>query len=341
MEYFRQRFVEELNDEGLVSVRTFEWPPADVLQTVAPHDYEAHFLDWVGNQKQNAVDRAREFLDRFRCLDRFNRLHSQLSRQSVIPFIGAGLSRPTGFPLWGEFLEGLTADYPAAVDQVQADLAAYRYEEAAQRLLDRMGPNVFAEAVQNAYGSRIKTVKGPVQLLPYVFKRGCLTTNFDYVLNRVYDASDCRLKGEFAGAWLSEAPRRLADEPHCLLRLHGEADSAQGRVLTGGEYTSCYGDSGNYREIFRQLIANTSLLFLGCSLSVDRTVRALGEIKKAAVVQAPRHFAFLPLTEGTDREARRNELAQADIHPIWYPPEDHDQAIEDLLISLMEGGFHG
>ncbi|UPK14702.1 SIR2 family protein [Bradyrhizobium sp. 155] len=340
MEYFRQRFVEELNDESVVKVRTFEWPPADVFQTMAPHDYGAHFLDWVASQKQNAKDRARDFLVRFGCLDRFNRLHTQLERQSVIPFVGAGLSRPTGFPLWGAFLQSLTIDFPAVVDQVRADLAAYQYEDGAQLLLDRMGPAVFGEAVQNAFGSRIKTLKGPVQLLPLMFTRGCITTNFDYVLNRVYEASDCRLKGEFAGTRLTEAPRRLADEPHCLLRLHGEADSAQGRILTAAEYAACYGDDGNYRELFKLLIANTSLLFLGCSLSVDRTVRALREIKQAAVVETPRHFAFLPLNEGTDREARRNELGQADIHPIWYPPEDPDQAIEDLLISLLEGGFH-
>ena len=307
---------------------------------MAPHDYEAHFLDWVASQKQNAKDRAREFLGRFDCLDKFNRLHTQLDGQSVIPFVGAGLSRPTGFPLWGAFLERMTSDFPAIADQVRGLLAAFRYEDAAQLVLDRMGPGVFAEEIQNTFGSRIKVLKGPVQLLPLAFKRGCLTTNFDYVLNRVYEASDCRFKGEFAGTRLNEAPRRLADEPHCLLRLHGEADSAHGRVLTGGEYAACYGDDGNYREILKLLAANTSLLFLGCGLSVDRTVRALREIKQAAVVATPRHFAFLPLNEGTDREARRIELGQADIHPIWYPPEDHDQAIEDLLISLMEGGFH-
>lgn len=339
-EYFRQRFVEELNDEGVVSVRTFEWPSAEVLRTMAPHDYEAHFHDWIAVQKQNGMDRAREFLERYGCLDRFNRLHTQLERQSVIPFVGAGLSKPMGFPLWGTFLVGLTVDYPALTNEVRSALAVYRYEEAAQLLFDRMGPDVFAEAIQNAFGSRSKSLKGPVQLLPDLFTRGCITTNFDYVLNRVYEGSDHRLKGEFAGARLTEAPRRMADEPHCLLRLHGEADSANGRVLTGSEYLASYGEGGNYREIFRLLIANTSLLFLGCSLTVDRTIQVLREIKQAAVVETPRHFAFLSLSEGTDREARRNELGQADIHPIWYPPEDHDQAIEDLLISLMEGGFH-
>jgi SIR2-like domain len=204
-----------------------------------------------------------------------------------------------------------------------------------------MGSDVFAEAIQNAFGSRRKLLKGPVQLLPQIFRRGCLTTNFDYVLNRVYDVSDHRFKGEFAGDRLVEAPRRLADEPHCLIRLHGEAESAQGRVLTSSEYEACYGEEGKYREILKMIVGNSSLLFLGCSLSVDRTIKALGEIKRGAIVQTPRHFAFLPLTEGIDREYRRNELGQADIHPIWYPPEDHDEAIEDLLISLLEGGFHG
>lgn len=340
MEYFRQRFVEELNDEGPVIVRTFDWPSSEVLQTMAPHDYAVHFFDWVASQKQNAKDRAREFLERFGCLDRFDRLHMQLTQQSVIPFVGAGLSKPTGFPLWSRFLEDLTVDYPAIVDQIREHLAAFRFEEAAQVLLERMGPDVFAEAIQNAFGSRIKSLKGPVQLLPSMFTRGCFTTNFDYVLDRVYDDSEHRFNGEFSGTRLNEAPRRMAEEPHCLLRLHGEADSAQGRILTGGEYVENYGEGGNYRELFKVLIANTSLLFLGCSLSVDRTVQALREIKQAAVVETPRHFAFLPLNEEMDREARRSELGQADIHPIWYPPEDHDQAIEDLLISLMEGGFH-
>jgi hypothetical protein len=73
VEYFRKRFVEELNDDGLVTVRTFEWPPAEVLQTTAPHDYEAYFRDWVASEKQDGKVRAREFLKRYGCLDRFNR----------------------------------------------------------------------------------------------------------------------------------------------------------------------------------------------------------------------------------------------------------------------------
>ncbi len=340
MEYFRQRFIDDLNDEGPVVVRFFEWPSSEVLQTMSPDDYAGHFVDWVAEQKEIAKDRTRTLLEKYSCIDRFNRLHAQIDRKSVIPFVGAGLSKPMGYPLWGAFLEGLTADYLTMLDEVQTHVAADRYEEAAQCLLDRMGEAVFAEAIQSAFGSRHKTLKGPVQLLPHLFTRGCITTNFDYVLDRVYEDCNQKFKGEFSGTRLNEAPRRLANEPHCILRIHGEAESGHGRVLTRSEYDACYAQEGVYQELFKAIISNCSLLFLGCSLSADRTFQILKNIKQSAAVETPRHYAFLPLYETTDREARRRELGEADIHPIWYSPDDHDQAIEDLLISLLEGGFH-
>lgn len=340
MEYFRQRFIDELNDEGPVTVRSFEWPSDDVLKTMAPELYEGHFVDWLGTTKEAAKDRVREFLADYGCLNRFNRLSEQCNHQRVLPFVGAGLSRSTGFPLWGSFLQSLTADFVACRADLEAHLTAWRYEDAAQLMRDRMGADIFDEAVQSTFGYRRKAIAGPIQLLPLIFRRGAITTNFDYILDKVYDDAGLRFEAVFSGAHLREAPRRLGDSPHCLLRLHGEADTAIGRVLTRDEYEANYGVEGSYREVLGATINSTSLLFLGCSLSVDRTITALAELKREAVVATPRHYAFLPLVEGLDREARRAELGAADIHPIWYPPEDHDQAIEDLLISLIEGGFH-
>lgn len=340
MEYFRQRFIDELNDEGPVKIRTFEWPSVDVFKAMAPELYDAHFVDWLGAAKEAAKDRAREFLTDSACLDRFNRLSQQCENQRVMPFVGAGLSRSTGFPLWGDFLVSLTADFAACRPDLEALLAAYRYEEAAQLMRDRMGNDIFDEAVQNTFGHRRKAISGPIQLLPQIFRRGAITTNFDYLLDRVYEEEGARFDVVLAGAYLQGAPRRIGDHPHCLLRLHGEADTAIGRVLTCAEYEANYGVEGSYREILRATINSSSLLFMGCSLSIDRTISALIELKAAAQVETPRHYAFLPLTEGLDREARRAELGKADIHPIWYPPENHDQSIEDLLIALMEGGLH-
>ena len=51
-----------------------------------------------------------------------------------------------------------------------------------------------------------------------------------------------------------------------------------------------------------------------------------------------RHYALLSIGEDEDRLARRDELAKANIFPIWYPAdEDHDECIEALFQKLIEG----
>lgn len=340
-DYFRALFEEELSESAPVEICEFKYSSVDVLRSMSADDYQSCFLAWLDGRKQEAKSRAREFLEENGCLERFNRLHVQLDAGSVIPFVGAGMSLSSGFPLWGRFLESISSDYEDLRQTVLQFIEHWRYEEAAQAIVDRIGFNSFTESIENTFGSRRNTVSGPIQLLPHIFKRGCITTNFDYLLDRIFDDCDVSFAQTFSGEGLRDAPRRLANQPHCLLRLHGEAESGHGRVLTCNEYQSAYGADGSYKELFSTLIANCSLLFLGCSLSFDRTVEALKEIHRDARVETPRHYAFLALPETeSDRQHRRDELAKANIFPIWYPDGDHDDAIECLLIALMEGGLH-
>jgi hypothetical protein len=110
MEYFRQRFIDELNDGGPVEISGFTWPSAEVFETMAKHDYEVTFTDWVEDQKQQAKVRAREFLTETRCLERFHALNSRFRNGNVLPVVGAGLSLASGFKPWGAFLLSLLAD---------------------------------------------------------------------------------------------------------------------------------------------------------------------------------------------------------------------------------------
>jgi hypothetical protein len=198
------------------------------------------------------------------------------------------------------------------------------------------------EELENSFGSQECQLSGPIMLLPQIFNNGCVTTNFDYVLNRVFDDQGHKFIHDIYGANLIDAPRRMADNGHCLLRLHGEAQSTNGRVLTTDEYNNAYQNEHTLHDVLNNLIGTRNMLFLGCSLTTDRTLSALTELKQNAAVQNPRHYAFLPVPDDDAKAARRRELEQADIHPIWYPNDgDHDQHIEDLLITLMEGGLDG
>lgn len=342
MEYFRQRYHEYLNENGPIEIAGFTWESAEVFRTMASGehgDYEATFTSYVQDQIQAAKDRAAEFLRETQCLDRFRALTARKNNGNVLPFIGAGMSIASGYRRWGAFLLSLLADAPQIRVDVEAMLGRSEYEEAAQLVHDSLGAGVLAEEIANQLGRHRPNASGPACLLPRLFPNEVLTTNFDYVLPHVYAAAENPFVNEFCGTRLSDARNRIGNTPHCLLRLHGEADAPDGRVLTRAEYDAHYQGGVSLANILAALIGPRSLLFLGASLQSDRTYAALRDIRNQNGDNGVRHYAFLPCPLENQRAARRAFLAEADIHPIYYPADDHDHNIEDLLITLMEGGL--
>jgi hypothetical protein len=338
MEYYRNRFKEYLNENWPVSIGEFSWESASVFEKMAQHDYEASFTEWQQAERERSKDRARDFLRETECWERFHALAHRIRQDSVVPFVGAGLSVPSGFPPWGRFLVSLLADAPHARERVEGLIAAGAYEEAAQVALEVLGVDAFAEEISNRLGRHRPVISGPVALLPELFVGEVITTNFDDVISEAYRSADVAFNREICGSALRAAPAQLGADRHCLLRIHGEARSRDGRVLTRSEYEQTYDNERTMAGLFRQIAGIRSFLFVGCSLANDRTLDALRQIKAEAPVGAAVHYALLPLPEPGERNARRLFLSEAGIHPIYYPADSHDQSIEDMLVSIIEGG---
>jgi hypothetical protein len=253
----------------------------------------------------------------------------------VVPFVGAGLSFSCGYPGWTAFLKQHireTAIDPGEFDQI---LCAGQYEKAAQRLADALGP-AFNEAVENAFG-RSRDISGCVQLLPHVFDSCVITTNFDDVTKRCYEAAGKPFSEELSGEHSRELPRKLANGKRILLKLHGTSTSPRGRILTAAEYQKHYGDGEELQRAIEAICSKT-LLFVGCSLTVDRTLTAMKVFVQAnGHDNIARHYAFLPVP-GSDAEriARRDALIECNVYPIWYPAGTHDESIEAFLLALTE-----
>lgn len=339
MEYFRDRFIAELNDEGEIEIAGNVWSRHDVLETMDPDAATEVFQDWVDNAKQAAIERTREFLAETDCLDRFRTLAHRTRQGAVVPFVGAGMSATSGFPLWPSFLRSLARNMPALEATVAAHLATGAFEEAAQAIIDVRGKIALTEDIHNRFGSHRRELQGPVQLLPGIFTGEVVTTNFDYVLSQAYQVAGKAFTTVFCGPELRNAPQRIGNDPRCLLRLHGQGDDDLGRVLTLAEYEAAYTADRTLGGVLSAIIGLRSLLFVGCSLDQDRTLKALTQLRQASQVTPPRHYAFLQLPEPGQREERTRLLSAAEIYPIYYPAGDHDQYIEDMLITLMEGGL--
>lgn len=339
MEYYRQRFDDYLRENWPVSIGTIPFDTAEIFKKLAEDDYEATFSEWAQGERQQSLERAREFLNETGCLERFETLLDRAQAGQIVPFVGAGMSVPSGFPTWASLLRSLMTDAPDRQEELDKLIDSGAYEEAAQLVLEQLGQHAFDEEIRNRLGNRRRRPVGPVRLLPHLFAGELLTTNLDPILKAVYFDEGLPFAGDLSGTALREALVRLAGDPHCLLRLHGEADSNLGRVLTLDEYNRAYHADRTLAALLGEICGPRSILFLGCSLNSDRIVQALREIKAASSLERPPHYAFLPLSSVLDRASRRRELSEAGIHPIYYPEDEHDQCIEDMLIALMEGSL--
>jgi len=106
----------------------------------------------------------------------------------VIPFVGAGLSKPLGFPLWAEFLleQGELAKIS---ERMRSRIQRGEYEEAADDLQEARGVRRFEDAISASFEggeSRVGQAQYAVDLLPSLTAGPVITTNFDPVLERVF-----------------------------------------------------------------------------------------------------------------------------------------------------------
>lgn len=335
MEYLVPAFHESLNEEGGVYISGYTFSRDNILKELEIEGYTEAFNEWLQQRKNENIARAEEILSLFDNQGRFRKLREIYARGAIIPFVGAGMSMPSEYPGWTEFLYQMLDETKVNKAVFDETIAKGQYEEAAQMLSDALPVGCFLEHVENAFGGN-QDICGVVQRLPQVFKQAVVTTNFDNVLNRCYENANFNFEEELLGPNAEELPRALGENRRVLVKLHGKANSSRNRILIKDEYDNHY-QNDHALETVIEAISNRTLLFLGCSLTVDRTVQCLSRIvARKGHEHVPRHYAFLKLNEGEDRLARRDQLAAANIYPIWYT-DDHDESIEALLEKLTEG----
>lgn len=340
MYFLKRKFDSELTalidpDSGNVEVAGWSFTPDSILK-MDSFSYDEAFSDWLEQRKEYLLTRADKILGLHTNRSRFNRLRESYRSGNVIPFLGAGMSIPSGYPGWTNFLSQLRNETRVSEEDLSCLLFQGKYEEAAQMLSDNMHTGRFDEAIEIFFGND-EDIEGPVQLFPYIFNTSVITTNFDNVIKRCYEAADLHFSDILLGGEARELPRYLGQGSRVLVKLHGRSNSRYYRVLTSSEYQIHYREQSSLRNVIEAICTKT-LLFVGCSLSFDRTILALAQYSEEKGYDvATRHYAFLSIGEDEDRIVRQDDLAKANIFPIWYPAEEgHDECIEALLYKLVE-----
>lgn len=296
--------------------------------------YNQAFEDWKLRKQDECLAKAEEILNLHDNRDRFNQLKQIYSRNSLIPFVGAGMSCESGYPSWSKFLFYLQENTDVPKEKIEEKISIGEFEEAAQLLFEDMGAPAFNELLSNTFGVE-RNIIGPINYLPYFFKTAVITTNYDPILKNIYDSASIPFEEITKGADAESFSASLGAGKRTLLKLHGDYAIEKDRVLTLIEYQRAYSSDSILNSLIETAFFSRTLLFLGCSLSQDRTIRKMEEyVAQKGHQRCVKHYCFLELHENCNRIAVRNRLSMSNIFPIWYPKGEHNESIEALLIAL-------
>ena len=284
------------------------------------------------------------------CADQFNRndqafseLKKAVTSGFVIPFVGAGMSVSANLPSWTEYILRLCRDAnldPGAMKQRLTTTGDY--EGAIQDILAVIGFAQFERDFHRDFAVQ-DAIEGPVTLLPKLFNRCAITTNFDRVLEKVYEQEGSAFVDTVTGRGHANAfYRAIPSGERYLLKLHGKVGNAAERVLLKAEYEAAYGQEDDIHfdfplpKLLKRLYLSYSFLFLGCSLATDRTLLTFMKVaQELGGDQLPHHYAVFECP--ADPKARQvidQRLAACHITPIWYPEGEYGKVQEILQLLL-------
>jgi HAD superfamily phosphoserine phosphatase-like hydrolase len=258
----------------------------------------------------------------------------------VVPFVGAGLSLEFGYPSWGALLEEL-AHQAGLTGQVKERLAISAFEEAAEAVAKAL-PGVFDDTLKRSFDHEKLSRplnRGAVRYLPSIGRGLVLTTNFDRVLEAAFEDGDKAFDEVLSGSQIREANQAIQLNKHFLLKLHGDYRISESRILTLSQFTREYGTPApnevnlelELPRVLGQVLAARPLLFLGCSLKIDRTLTIISRL--ATLTPGNLHFALLSDSENTAE--RRRQFDHWNIRPLFYPKGQYEK-IDEFLACLAE-----
>ncbi len=254
---------------------------------------------------------------------RFQRLKAQIADDPtrVIPWLGAGMSKPFGLKLWREFLaaaaEELVPDEKKLFDQL-ASLPNVDLALVAEFLHSRLG-KILHQKVLDEF-NRAATWEPQSCVIPWLGVEKVITTNYDRVLDSLLP-------------WLAPVSADTAAQEYrnrrCLIKLHGRVDIPNSIVLSTSQYVKAY--TSEFWNWLTHLSRERTLLFIGCSLVSDVF---LDVISAATANSSARHFAIIPTSSEEESRARSKYLSDSyGIETISYHPDIHGHGVVRELIN--------
>ena len=285
----------------------------------------------------------------------FQGIQEHLAKNNLIPLFGAGFTGDV-YPGWPSLLEKMAEPFPNCQTQLEDQLNAGQFEEAASTLCEEMGEYDFQEELYQTFGPHtvpdaMEKLTPARKAIPRIFNGPMMTTNVDLCLEELY-GHRVEVLCPHTEYHLPQADRALQTAAPILFKLHGSVSDREHMVFTKEAYDTVYPCSQEPTPLSKTLSSifrSRPVLFLGCSLDTDRVVQVLN-----ACCEHRTYFALVELPKETENKAnpweplllnadgaenevyrqRRQFMSKHHIQCIWYPCGQHD-ALDWFLQALL------
>ena len=328
--------------------------PSKAFYASDPEAYNQAFKLFRANRVKQVLSEE-YIIDKFgdthwfeRNQERFEQLEKCLIEHSVVPFVGAGLSVDGGFPSWKAHLkqQGRTSGIDAAhVDEL---LENGQYEEVIEEIESKGYKDAFIQEIKDVF-SKTGTLTDTTLRLSELFTDTLITTNYDHLIEQVYDTGDEKNLQIVDTSDILEPPLHGKTT---VIKLHGDIKKPVQCILGKKQYDEAYGNGTlDMEKPIPKLLSfyyrTSSLLFLGCSLNRDRTMEVFKAVKEKLEkekkdIDIPPHFSLESMPETEEELIERNVyLLNFGIIPIWFPKGSYDFIEQILHLSRNELRYRG
>ncbi|PSV47314.1 SIR2 family protein [Photobacterium indicum] len=273
----------------------------------------------------------------------FDELLNAQRSNKVTPFIGAGASISAGCQSWSRYLECKAKEVDIDDDVIEQHLSGNMLEDLLDLILRQPRGRAFEFYFTQDF-EHANPENSYVWNFPDIFNACVITTNFDRVIEDCYARQGKSFKEKTVG--LNNPHnfiKAMTRGDRYLLKLHGNMDNPEYRVFTKAEYQRAYSNDAQslvdidypLPKLLTHLYLSHSFLFIGCSLEVDRTVKAFEQLfEREERNKIADHYAIIEAPENNDKFYELEQrLMFCNIKPIWYEHNQYEKVNE--IIGLM------
>ena len=245
-------------------------------------------------------------------------------------WIGAGVSRPLGYPLWGELVNRCIAQYfnEAEAAPLNQSIAAGKFLDA----LEVVAQRISNKALDNFFRKELSS--GSKKSSPLHDAISSIWSDPKIVSLNLDQSFEQRL-GKKIGRVLTPSDRselgRYWNATGTMIKVHGCVDRQDTFVLTRSQYERAYSKESTLTELMNRLIERKSI-FLGTSFVGDRAAEILESREDIWVSES-----VIILASSTDKSdaVLKRKFARMNICPLFFPVGRYD-LIVDIVRHLFK-----